>query len=1152
MDEEIKERYQEDLNYFTKKVQDAPDSKLFLPLAVACLKLGKFDDVIYYCAEGLERYPDMIAAKTVMAQAYKSIGKSEEAKGLLIQVTLASPDNYQAARMLGDIYFKEKEIEKALTNYENAYRVSPEDIDLKETIDKLKEQIAGGAEALIVDREEEVLNNLANELAEEVKSELTEEESPEDDADLEDGEVDETVDQIVAGEGYGEKDEFDELDDLSSDEELGMEEELSEELLADSSETIELQTEEELEKGGDSEDAMLEEMGIDSVIVAGEGADNAEIDEEKEPDFEDVFADEESPAEEQAEQITEDLIDDDVVVQEPVSESEADQTSEDIINEALAAEISEETAEETEEEVPIEQSISFEDEDVQEAAEEMQEDEDPVAAAMQEMIEENEETPDEDEEEKTPIEEAENEEVQEEAVLPEPEQEEIVPEKPVEETSEENIEEAEEVQPEEQNIQEVSDADEIDDDLEELDDFEELEDLDDFEDFEEIEDDEDESEDIAFEEHEEIPEIEAEPEPVISEGAEQEEAASAETIEEPAEEIEEEAEEAQQAEEPEVSVQEEIEEKEADEIIEEQVEKTDDEAVEEAAEETEPEPEAIEDNKQDAEEEQETEPEIISEKSVNEAEVDETAEDETLMPEDVVAAVAETEKADEIEKDILENALDMATDSEVYEQEKTDIQEEIAPLIDEESAEDISHADDIVSSLKGDSSQEEEKDALDAMLDESPELTSEADSTEGGSEFSFDEADAMFEDEAQPVEDEEISEDFDVTSVLGRNEDDDSFELPDDGGDMLEQALKASQDSEIEEAEQEDLPEEEDQKDETLVSGLADELAEGFQDEGLEVSVLDAAGEEDVVVKALEDEHADQLSLGEGETFPPAQVSEEELNLNLEDNEFDNDISEFTDENVNNENYVQDTDDLSDESMEAETTDDAGFSEPIDKDSLKNILGEDEQEKENKPADEYDDELSTFLSSIPDTPNIGYGDANDIPDSEGIGHVDKDIAAILSGNPTGQNIAEDLLHEDIEPEPSDISQVEEIEETPEFDMPEDELEKLLSSPPSGQEAAENVIDDIFLGMDEEEETDPDVQEMVSDIEMPTADEFSDEVEQEEHRQKVLGELLEEVTRKTEEKLQAEEEMRMAEAQEKQEQIDRLEGLLDKIKKGRNE
>ncbi|MEF3255779.1 MAG: tetratricopeptide repeat protein [Deferribacterales bacterium] len=130
-------RYKRDIEYFSKKLEEDPTSRLFMPLAFAYLKLGKYDEAITICSKGLDNHPDYHAAKVVLANAFLEKGMVEEAKNLLYDVIEKMPENYRANKMLGDILRSEGDIVTASVYYRSALITSPEDFELKVLLDEL-------------------------------------------------------------------------------------------------------------------------------------------------------------------------------------------------------------------------------------------------------------------------------------------------------------------------------------------------------------------------------------------------------------------------------------------------------------------------------------------------------------------------------------------------------------------------------------------------------------------------------------------------------------------------------------------------------------------------------------------------------------------------------------------------------------------------------------------------------------------------------------------------------------------------------------------------------------------------------------------------------------------------------------------------------
>lgn len=141
MDEKLKTKYLRDIEYFSKKLEDEPKSKVFMPLAIAYLKLEKYDEAIEITSNGLDLNPEYLGAKTLLAQAFLGKGMLNEAKGLLVEVAAFSEGNYKAQKYLGEIYRIEGNMEKALYYYRSASLSAPEDYELRGLIDELANMV---------------------------------------------------------------------------------------------------------------------------------------------------------------------------------------------------------------------------------------------------------------------------------------------------------------------------------------------------------------------------------------------------------------------------------------------------------------------------------------------------------------------------------------------------------------------------------------------------------------------------------------------------------------------------------------------------------------------------------------------------------------------------------------------------------------------------------------------------------------------------------------------------------------------------------------------------------------------------------------------------------------------------------------------------
>ncbi len=137
MDDRIYARYMSNVAYFLSKLETAPESYYFIPIALAYNKLGKYDETISICRKGLEHFPSSCPARVLLAEAYLYKGDTDQARDLLFDVLVEDGDNYKALKLLGIIYQTLEMNDEAIRYLRGAYIRSPEDVELKKTLKEL-------------------------------------------------------------------------------------------------------------------------------------------------------------------------------------------------------------------------------------------------------------------------------------------------------------------------------------------------------------------------------------------------------------------------------------------------------------------------------------------------------------------------------------------------------------------------------------------------------------------------------------------------------------------------------------------------------------------------------------------------------------------------------------------------------------------------------------------------------------------------------------------------------------------------------------------------------------------------------------------------------------------------------------------------------
>jgi len=129
---------------YMRRYQQDPTSRVFAPLAEAYRRMGRLDEAIDVCLEGLKHHPDFTGGRVALARCFLDKRKYTRAREELEIVVGISPDNILAQRLLGDCFFSLKEVEKALRCYKIASVLSPEDVGLQDKIHRMEGQLNRG------------------------------------------------------------------------------------------------------------------------------------------------------------------------------------------------------------------------------------------------------------------------------------------------------------------------------------------------------------------------------------------------------------------------------------------------------------------------------------------------------------------------------------------------------------------------------------------------------------------------------------------------------------------------------------------------------------------------------------------------------------------------------------------------------------------------------------------------------------------------------------------------------------------------------------------------------------------------------------------------------------------------------------------------
>jgi len=129
---------------YLRRFREDPTSRVFAPLAEAYRRLGRVDEAIEICREGLEHHPDFQGGRVALAKCYLDKKMFADARVELERVVQFVPENLLAQRLLGDVYLQLGLRPAALHCLKMALLLSPTDVTLAEKVHQLEKEIETG------------------------------------------------------------------------------------------------------------------------------------------------------------------------------------------------------------------------------------------------------------------------------------------------------------------------------------------------------------------------------------------------------------------------------------------------------------------------------------------------------------------------------------------------------------------------------------------------------------------------------------------------------------------------------------------------------------------------------------------------------------------------------------------------------------------------------------------------------------------------------------------------------------------------------------------------------------------------------------------------------------------------------------------------
>ncbi|MCD4813395.1 tetratricopeptide repeat protein [bacterium] len=128
-----------EIEEYNKKLNNNPESLVFVPLAEAYRKSGLLDEAIETCLKGLQLHPSYMSARMVLGRAYMEKKLYGEAETEFRKVASADVNNIMAHSLLGQNYMKQFKYADAIKEYQKVLTLNPDDMTAQQMLNKALE-----------------------------------------------------------------------------------------------------------------------------------------------------------------------------------------------------------------------------------------------------------------------------------------------------------------------------------------------------------------------------------------------------------------------------------------------------------------------------------------------------------------------------------------------------------------------------------------------------------------------------------------------------------------------------------------------------------------------------------------------------------------------------------------------------------------------------------------------------------------------------------------------------------------------------------------------------------------------------------------------------------------------------------------------------
>src|SRR5688572_11623748 len=125
-----------------RRVEADPASIAFASLAEEYRRAARFDEAVEASRAGLRFHPTYVSARVTLGRSLMELALYDQAERELHVVARSTPDNLAARRALGDLYWRQGDLVRALEQLQLASGLAPGDGELAEMVRELELDVA--------------------------------------------------------------------------------------------------------------------------------------------------------------------------------------------------------------------------------------------------------------------------------------------------------------------------------------------------------------------------------------------------------------------------------------------------------------------------------------------------------------------------------------------------------------------------------------------------------------------------------------------------------------------------------------------------------------------------------------------------------------------------------------------------------------------------------------------------------------------------------------------------------------------------------------------------------------------------------------------------------------------------------------------------